>query len=91
MTTRNDVKVHYTHKGLSIPEGSMRQQLAAYEKLPAEVRLALQNAAYDHSPYQLLRAAEIRGWNASEMVARVNLADERKRDALTRTGLRLAA
>ena len=89
MSARNDVKVRYAKadpRTGNIPEGTKRQEMAAYEKLPPKAREALRNAAYDHSSHQLLKSAQIKGWSEDDMVAAVARADEKKRDALIRTG-----
>lgn len=102
MTTRNDIQVvatkndvqvvkGYTHESLNIPEGTMLQKMAAYERLPTEARKALQDAAFDHSPYRLLRTAQSRKWDTAAMVAAVARADERKRAVLNQTGFAMAA
>lgn len=87
---RNDVAMHGyrnpNRKLANIPEGTIRQQLDAYERLPAPVREALRNAAYDHSPHQLLCSAKIMGWDDDEMTAAIARADERKRWHLIKTG-----
>ena len=89
---RNDMKVHYRDTSNPtgwIPEGSMRQQMSAYEALPPKAREALRNASYDHSPYQLLRASRIKGWSEADMVEAVKKADDKKRAALIKTGYQL--
>lgn len=94
MTTRNDVKVTYNDRSRRtafIPEGTTRQQMAAYEALPPRAREALRNAAYDHSPYQLRESAKMMGWSEQEMVEAVARADERKRTALVKTGYLILA
>ena len=86
---RNDVRMYYRNvdpRVAHLKEGTIRQQMAAYEQLPTSVREALRNAAYDHSPHQLWQAAKIMKWGEAEMLEAIARADAKKRAALIRTG-----